>query len=123
MPNRPKPIAIKKLEGNPGKRPIAEIPAPKGVPSCPRWLDNLAKIEWRRIVPELDAMGMLSLVDRAALSGYCEAYSRWRRAEIEIQTSFTYEYMDSQTFKLKRVKKPEVQTHSIRSRLSALSSG
>jgi P27 family predicted phage terminase small subunit len=51
---------------------------------------------------------MLSVVDRAALSGYCESYSRWRRAEEEIADSFTYEFFDKD-FKTKRTKKPEVQ--------------
>jgi P27 family predicted phage terminase small subunit len=106
---KPKPIALRILEGNPARRPIPESIQPEGVPSCPRWLDNMAKTEWRRIVPELAAIGMLSLVDRAALSGYCTAYSRWRRAETAIQDSFTYEFMDVKTFKPKRVKKPEVQ--------------
>jgi P27 family predicted phage terminase small subunit len=107
--SKPKPTELKILEGNPGKRPLPTPFHVEGVPSCPRWLDNLAKAEWMRIVPELAEVGMLSKVDRAALSGYCECYSRWRRAEEAIADSFTYEYMDSQTFKLKRVKKPEVQ--------------
>ena len=37
---KPKPTAIKKLEGNPGKRKLntkEPIPA-KGMPECPQWL-------------------------------------------------------------------------------------
>ena len=37
---KPKPTAIKKLEGNPGKRKLntkEPIPA-KGMPNCPEWL-------------------------------------------------------------------------------------
>lgn len=37
---KPKPTAIKKLEGNPGKRKLntkESIPA-KGMPNCPEWL-------------------------------------------------------------------------------------
>lgn len=37
---KPKPTAIKKLEGNPGKRKLnTKEPAPvKGMPTCPEWL-------------------------------------------------------------------------------------
>lgn len=42
---KPKPTALKLLEGNPGKRPINEhepIP-PKGTVKCPSWLEQEAK--------------------------------------------------------------------------------
>jgi len=61
------------------------------------------------IVPELEAAGMLSKVDRAALAGYCTAYSRWRRAESVVsEKGFSYQYLD-ETFKQKQTKRPEVQ--------------
>ena len=47
---KPKPTAIKKLEGNPGKRKLntkEPIPA-KGMPNCPEWLMPEAKKEWER---------------------------------------------------------------------------
>ena len=37
---KPKPTAVKKLEGNPGKRKLnmkEPVPA-KGMPTCPDWL-------------------------------------------------------------------------------------
>jgi P27 family predicted phage terminase small subunit len=55
------------------------LPAKK--PTCPRWLDEEAKKEWRRVCPELARAGTLALVDRGILAGYCSAYSRWRKAE------------------------------------------
>src|SRR5574340_1643069 len=78
----PKPTKIKILEGNPGKRPINQRePQPSTErPTCPHWLDLEAKREWRRIVPELDAMGILGKIDRAALAGYCQNWSEWRTA-------------------------------------------
>jgi P27 family predicted phage terminase small subunit len=108
--SNPKPTALKLLEGNRGHRPINENePQPtQGAPSCPLWLNSMAKTEWKRIVPELDAIGMLSVVDRVALTAYCQAYARWRKAETAIQDSFIYDFMDKD-FKMKRVKKPEVQ--------------
>jgi P27 family predicted phage terminase small subunit len=59
---------------------------PTGIPTCPSQLDKIAKAEWRRISKELIALGLLTNVDRTALAGYCAAYSRWIKAEQELQT-------------------------------------
>lgn len=83
---RPKPSAIKKLQGNPGKRPLnaKEPSAPAGDPEMPADLPKAAQEEWNRIIPELRALGVLSKIDRAALAAYCHAYARWFEAEREI---------------------------------------
>jgi P27 family predicted phage terminase small subunit len=83
----PKPTALKVLNGNPGKRPLNKFePKPKPIlPKCPAWLDPAAKKEWRRVVPELERIGMLTCVDGAALGGYCQSYGRWVAAEQFIQ--------------------------------------
>lgn len=75
----PKPTHLKVLEGNPGKRPLnVKEPKPKPTaPKCPVWLGPIAKKEWRRVVPELERLGLLTVVDGAALEGYCESYSKW----------------------------------------------
>lgn len=80
---KPKPTALKLLEGNPGKRPLNEhepIP-PKGKVRCPSWLEEEAKKEWRRLAPSLEAMGVLTTADLTAFAGYCQAYARWKEAE------------------------------------------
>jgi P27 family predicted phage terminase small subunit len=48
---------------------------PEGTPRRPEWLSRAAATEWTRIVPELEAAGLLSLVDRAALAAYCQAWA------------------------------------------------
>ena len=80
---KPTPTTLKILQGNPGRRPLnKQEPKPKiRVPYAPTHLDAGAKAEWRRVVKELRAMGMISLVDRAALAAYCQTYSRWSKAE------------------------------------------
>lgn len=80
---KPKPTALKILEGNPGKRPLNEYePKPdKKAPKCPAWLDKEAKKEWRRMSSQLEVIGVLTEVDMAAFAGYCQAYARWKEAE------------------------------------------
>ncbi len=80
---KPKPTALKVLEGNPGKRPLNKNePKPENkAPRCPSWLEQEAKNEWRRMSKTLVAMGLLTQVDKAALAGYCQAYARWKEAE------------------------------------------
>lgn len=80
---KPIPTAIKILEGNPGKRPLnTKEPRPEHIaPACPKWLDQEAKREWRRLAPKLTQMGVLTTVDRAAFAGYCQSYARWKENE------------------------------------------
>lgn len=79
----PLPTAIKKLRGTARKdRENPAEPQPEvGRPACPKWLDGEAKAEWRRVVPLLLELRVLSKQDRAMLAVYCQAWSRWRAAE------------------------------------------
>lgn len=80
---KPKPTALKELEGNPGKRQLnANEPKPAArAPSCPKWLEDDAKKEWRRLAKQMELLGVLTEVDMAAFAGYCQAYARWKAAE------------------------------------------
>lgn len=73
----PTPTEIKRRKGNPGRRPLNDRePRPKeGTPTCPAWIKGEAKAEWKRIVPALREIGVLTLVDRAALAAYCQAWA------------------------------------------------
>ena len=78
---KPKPTALKKLEGNPGKRKLnTKEPVPaKGMPDCPKWLLPEAKMEWERLCVKLSEMGVLTEIDMAAFAAYCQSYARsWR---------------------------------------------
>ena len=72
---KPKPTALKVLEGNPGKRPLndREPVPPKATLKCPAWLLPEAKKEWKRLAPALEAMGVLTMADLTAFEGYCQA--------------------------------------------------
>ena len=80
---KPKPTALKVLEGNPGKRRLTgrEPVPPKATLKCPAWLLPEAKKEWKRLAPALEAMGVLTMADLTAFEGYCQAYARWKEAE------------------------------------------
>lgn len=81
---KPKPTALKRLAGNPGKRPLGGGEPQPPVPTnayAPRHLNAEAKREWRRMVKLLMGLGLYSEVDRAALAMYCQAWGRWVEAE------------------------------------------
>lgn len=84
----PKPTQLKKLAGNPGRRPLNEfeavVPVPEAVPYAPRHLNHEAKREWRRVARMLIEAGLYSEVDRAALAMYCQGWGRWVEAEREL---------------------------------------
>jgi len=84
---RPDPTALRLLKGNPSKTRISpREPRPKpGMPTVPTFLDVAAKREWRRVSRELRLLGLIALIDRAALAGYCQAWSRWAAAEEKVK--------------------------------------
>ena len=62
---KPKPTAVKKLEGNPGKRKLnTKEPVPaKGMPACPDWLMPEAKKEWEREFDTLKSQKVLQSLE------------------------------------------------------------
>jgi P27 family predicted phage terminase small subunit len=67
----PNPNAIRR-----NKREVnGTIPAAR--PSMPRGLSGEAKAEWRRVVPEIERMGVLAAVDRATIIRYVMARAEW----------------------------------------------
>lgn len=77
----PKPTHLKIIEGNPGKRRLAPtVKAPPSRPTCPDYLAPYAKTVWRRLVPLLDAMGILTRVDRDTMAAYCASVARFKEA-------------------------------------------
>lgn len=85
----PKPTALKKLQGNPGKRALNENePTPERViPAMPRGLPPKAKRFWKDHADKLDQLGLLTEVDGAAFSlmaiHYAVAWSAMERVYAE----------------------------------------
>jgi P27 family predicted phage terminase small subunit len=81
---RPKPTALRMLEGNPSNRalPKNEPKPPALQPSAaapPRTLDRVGRAEWRRLAPQLQLLGLLTTVDLSALEICCGIYSELRQ--------------------------------------------
>src|SRR5438132_13074356 len=81
-----KPTAVKKLQGNAGKRKLnPREPKPKvGVPEMPAHLPKIAVLAWKRLVPILTGMNVLTIADGDALGAYCSAIAQWGQAELAI---------------------------------------
>jgi P27 family predicted phage terminase small subunit len=84
---KPLPTKLKLIRGTlrKGRANDQEPRVKAGIPRCPTELNAVAKREWRRIAPELAALGLLAKVDRTALALYCDAYARWIEAVRSIE--------------------------------------
>lgn len=78
---KPKPQAMKDLQGNPGRRKSDPGVQFSGRTTPPKDLDPIARQEWRRLAPHLEPLALLTPADRAIFRAYCEAYSRMVRAQ------------------------------------------
>jgi P27 family predicted phage terminase small subunit len=54
-------------------------------PECPPELGPAARAEWRRLVPELARLNLITQLDRGPLAIYCVAYALWAEAAEFIQ--------------------------------------
>ncbi len=82
MSRRPKPTAIRKLEGNVGHHRIlpGEEPKPQvGKPEMPKGMGTAAKRHWRRYVHNLMLLNVLTVVMVRHWSRRAAA-QRWRRS-------------------------------------------
>ena len=97
MPRKAKSIGLHVVEGNKSNLTKEEIEKRKKAekkltPNAddikrPKWLkhDKIAQREWRKIVPELKRLGLLTNIDTTALAMYCEAVSEYVTAVQEIR--------------------------------------
>jgi P27 family predicted phage terminase small subunit len=85
---KPTPTALKLLKGTRRDRIPQSEPRPRSTrPKCPGHLDAVAKAEWKRLLPILERMRVLTEADGAALAIYCEDFSLLRKAEEDIASS------------------------------------
>lgn len=76
---KPLPANVHRLHGNPSKKSLADLTdalQPEvEIPSLPKHLLPEAKKEWKRIASELLRYGVVSKLDRAALSLYVQEWA------------------------------------------------
>ena len=84
---RPKPTAVKQLQGNPGKRPLngAEPRPERSNARAPRGLGVGGTRFWHRYAPALAGLGVLTEVDEPAFRLAAEHYEVAVRAAIQLQ--------------------------------------
>ena len=76
----PQPKRLHDLKGGKARGGGDHLPALGGAPACPEWLSDEARAIWRRVVPDLDELGILARVDEEALATYCTAAALYREA-------------------------------------------
>lgn len=85
----PKPTALKKLQGNPGKRSLpAGEPQPhvgSRTPSVPAWLDEEAKKIWQRYARTMWELRLLTEIDVEAFAALCESMALYQTAVEKIR--------------------------------------
>lgn len=85
-----KPVSLKLVTGNPGKRELkgkaaAEALAPDLKPTPPKWFPEEAKEFWKPIVKTLRAMRVAKESDKPALGLLCMALQDVKAAHAEIE--------------------------------------
>lgn len=86
MPNKSKPTNLKLVQGS-YRKDRANPSEPKtkaAIPTCPKELSGDARNEWKRITKELYTLGLITQVDRAAISAYCSAWGMFVESERQI---------------------------------------
>ena len=82
----PTPTAILNLRGSWRANANKAEPMPKaGRPECPDWLDESAQAAWEQLAPQLEDMGVLTVIDGQALTLLCQTWAKWKEAELAIR--------------------------------------
>ena len=77
---KPKPTALRVLEGNPGRLPInPDQPVPSGEAECPEHLSNDARAVWGQIVAAMPP-GFYTPADAPLLAAFAESWATHKAA-------------------------------------------
>ena len=77
---KPKPTALKLLNGNAGKRKLnmQEPQFESGIPNKPKWFDTYASEEWDRLTSDLNGQRVFTKKDLGILVSVCIVYEQMR---------------------------------------------
>lgn len=94
---KPSPVSLRVIKGGSIPANVPQ-PAPEQLPE-PDWAAMLgdgndealrvnadASVEWQRVVPRLDDLGLLSGLDRTVVVDYCLCWARLQQCEREISS-------------------------------------
>ena len=107
----PTPTNLKVLNGNPGKRPLPKNePKPKPIPQKkPSWVTGEGTKMWNRLSPELERLGLLTIVDGEAFAAACHSWGTYVHCQKHLkQHGLTYEYTNTQGSS-NEIERPEVR--------------
>lgn len=88
----PQPTALKKLRGNPGRRPLNDAePQPHigtRTPSVPDWLSEDARDIWKRYARTMWELQLLTEIDVMQFGAYCEWMALYIHAMRQVQRGY-----------------------------------
>ena len=58
-----------------------------GIPPAPDWLGDIARDEWSRIVPMLEASRVMSPRHQQTLAAYCDSFADMVQADAELKAN------------------------------------
>lgn len=85
---KPQPTNLRLLEGGRSRPRAGSEPQPSRpseIPEPPVYLTGYAREEWDRVIEDLYSTGVYATVDQTMLAAYCMAFSRWIRAELDLE--------------------------------------
>src|SRR5262245_52282501 len=79
------PASVLRLRGERHQNAIDTVPLlPIQAPSCPDWLQGIAREEWDRVIPLLLEMGQVAEIDQTMLAMYCASFAEWRETDRDL---------------------------------------
>ena len=85
---KPQPTNLRLLQGGTQRRADVTEPQParpSEIPEPPVYLQGYALEEWNRVIEDLYSTGVYANIDQTMLAAYCMAFSRWIRAELDLE--------------------------------------
>lgn len=67
------------------KRASSGKVVPVAAPDMPDDMDGEAAAEWERVVPDIEAMGLIATLDRGILIRYCRAWASWYELDAKLR--------------------------------------
>jgi len=102
---QPTPTSILKLRGSWRAKTRPHEPQPPALrPACPQWLDGEARTLWKHLTPQLVELGVLTLLDRNALTRYVVAWTEWKTCRESLAAHGSFYNVYSQEGLLLRVR-------------------